>query len=241
MIAEKEFRVRCDTAPTTDVHEILEGRIAFYSMLAGLYFQPLTSSQIEVMASADLVPNDRVNEEFDRGVKDLGRYLQVRNSGTRQELAVDFTSSFGGMHTYEGRYALPYKSFFMEGDPLFFAEGHKEVFDAFKKACVRKREGLDYPDDHLSFLCEFMALMGERCLHAWEQGGEDQVRESLELSRSFLQAEILSWFDDFSALARTLIHTRFYRGVLSLSKGYFLLDLEVLRDLATEVRGHGIG
>lgn len=220
--------------------QTLEGRAAMYRMLASLYFRPLSQEQIDALSVASFGLSDEVNIDFERGTIEVARYLRKTTSKTRQELAVDFTSSFGGIHTIDERQALPYRSLFMdESEPLLYAAGHREVFGIFKKACVKKREGLDYPDDHLSFLCEFMALLSDRCRDHLTEGDAASAGETLDQSRDFLEGEILSWFDSFSEVANRLIHTRFYRGVLLMSKGYFELDQSVLRDLGEEVRTYG--
>ena len=51
------------------------------------------------------------------------------------------------------------------------------------------------------------------------------------MSRSFLDDNILSWFDTFTERALLLLKTRFYKGVLKISKGFFTLDHETLDDL----------
>ena len=46
-----------------------------------------------------------------------------------------------------------------------------------------------------------------------------------------------SWFTDFASLASRLLSTRFYRGVLKVTEGFFELDGETVADLLDEVRG----
>gem|GEM_PF-5051037 len=52
---------------------------------------------------------------------------------------------------------------------------------------------------------------------------------------AFLADHILSWFDTFQDLALLLLETRFYRGVLKISKGFFLEDAELLDAIAVEL------
>ena len=46
---------------------------------------------------------------------------------------------------------------------------------------------------------------------------------------------MLSWFDDLTELALKIVTTRFYRGVLKITKGYLLVDLEAVGDLIAEI------
>lgn len=209
----------------------LEGRAAFYRTVASLYFRPLTQEQIDAMADADLSAYSDVNELFADGVNDVERTLRKRNSGTRQDLAVDFTAAFAGTSSWQGRYAVPYKSVFTSEEGLMYQEGYREVFEAYKSHCVKRREGLDFPDDHLSFMCEFLAILSERAIGHVRSGDVGLAARDLTFSRDFLKEDILSWFDDFAELSEKILKTRFYRGVLKMTKGFFELDMAVLSDM----------
>ena len=73
-----------------------------------------------------------VNELFADGVNDITRYLRKRNSGTRQALAVDFTSAFAGTSSWKGRYAVPYESVHTSEEGLMFQDAYHEVFQLYK-------------------------------------------------------------------------------------------------------------
>ena len=104
------------TAVSEEVAAALEGRAAFYETLAGLFWMPLTAEQVEAMAGQDFSAYAELNEDFADGVNDITRYLRKRNTGTRDEMAVDFTGTFTGIKTYEGKTAVPYKSVFTSED-----------------------------------------------------------------------------------------------------------------------------
>lgn len=221
----------------SDLLGALEGRAEFYETLAAFYFKPLSLEQIETMAQADFSPYAEINELFSSGFNDITRYLRKRNTGTRQELAVDFTSSFGGVAVYEGKSAVPYKSVFTSDGGLMYQEGYQEVFKALKEESVKLRDGLDWPDDHLSFMCQFMALLSRRIAKAYEEKDYEEALRLIESSQSFLEQHIMSWFPDLYDLASKLIKTRFYRGVLKITQGFFELDAETLKDMASVVEG----
>lgn len=220
-----------------EIGDVLEARADFYETLAALYFYPLKQEQIDAMAEADLSPYADVNEDFAEGINDITRTLRKRNTGTRQELAVDFTGAFIGTSTWEGRSAVPYKSVFTSEGGLIYQGGYQEVFDAFKQEAVKKRAGLDWPDDHLSFMFQFLALLSRRAHQALLEGKNSNAVHDLTVSADFLHDHIASWFDAFFDLANKLVKTRFYRGVLKITRGYITFDAEVLQDLIEEVEG----
>lgn len=220
-----------------ELDRVLEGRAAFYDTLASLYFKPLTQEQVDAMAQADFSPYADVNEKFAAGLNDMARYLRRRTTGTRQELAVDFTGAFAGTSAYRGKTAVPYESVFTSDKGLMCQEGCREVFVAYKREAVKRREGLDWPDDHLSFMCQFMALMSRRTQRALAAGDGIAATHDLMVSRSFLVDHLVSWFGLFADVADKLLDTRFYRGVITMTEGFFEFDREVLDDLLDEVRG----
>lgn len=216
--------------------DALEGRAAFYDLLASLYFKPLTIEQIDQIDAMDLSAYADVNEQFAEGLNDMRRYLNKRNTGTRQELAVDFTGAFAGTSSWKGKYAVPYESVFTSEEGLMYQESYHEVYRLFKKNRVARAEGFDYPDDHLSFMCEFQSIVSARIADALRAQDWQAALDQIQLSEDFLNDHILSWFGDFEELALHLLETRFYRGVLKVTRGFFLFDLEVLNDLREEIQ-----
>ncbi len=223
---------------TAGMLDALEGRAAFYDLLAALYYRPMTVEQIDNLANMDLSAYADVNDLFAEGLNDMERYLRKRNTGTRQELAVDFTAAFAGTSSWKGKYAVPYESVFTSEEGLMYQEAYHEVYRAYRENHVAKQEGYDFPDDHLSFMCEFLAVLSHRAQDALRMGDEKTALDQVRVSREFLDAHVLSWFDDFQELALHLLKTRFYRGFLKVSKGFFLFDATLLDDLADELDAH---
>lgn len=62
-------------------------RKGFYEFLASVYKVELTEEQIESLAKCDLPADD---EFVGAGYSAVKEYLRHRDSGTRQELAVDY-------------------------------------------------------------------------------------------------------------------------------------------------------
>ena len=221
-----------------EVASLQKDRASFYRMLASLFYRPLTQEEIDSMASSNLSSFESVEGVegtlMGEGIHEINRSLKRKNTGTRQELAADFTSVFGGIGTWNNQCAAPYKSVFTSEEGLLYQEGYREVFAEYKRHCVRLREGVDLPDDHLSFICEFMALMADRAATAMESGKQDEAASLLFDSCSFLREHILSWFPRLYARANHIAETHFYRGVLKLARGYFENDLKTLECLLAE-------
>lgn len=228
---EGEVRQTCVVERGSEEAELLEARAAFYEMLASLYFKPLTQEQIDAMAAADFSVYAQLNEECAEGAEDMLRYLSRRNSDTRRALAVDFTGAFAGTSAYEGKVAVPFESVFTSEEGLMYRDAYVEVFTTLKSEQVKRREGLDWPDDHLSFMFDFLAILSRRAKSRLLECDVAQARHNIEVSRDFMDAHILSWFEDFAALAGKILETRFYHGVIKVTRGFLAFD----RGLADEL------
>lgn len=215
----------------------LEGRAAFYDLLSSLYFRPLKADQIENIAAMDMSSYAEVSELFAEGLHDMSRHLAKRNTGTRQELAVDFTSAFAGTSSWKGKYAVPYESVFTSEEGLLFQDAYHEVYRLYRDNHVERGQGYDYPDDHISFMFEFLAIMSQRAADMVRGGNRAGSVDALMLSKEFLEKHILTWFDAFQDLALLILKTRFYRGVLKVTKGFMIFDVELLDDAIADLKG----
>lgn len=214
--------------------EVLNGRREFYLALAGFFFKPLTQEQIDTMAKTDYTQIAVGEPMLEEGFNDITRYLKKRNTGTRQMLAVDYTSSFGGAATYQGYTAVPFASVYLSKEGLMSQEPRAEVFRVYRSQMLRVTK-TSTSDDHLSVMLEFLAVMSDRCAEALQENRLEDARSYLVESRSFIKDHILSWYDVFAERALLLIQARFYRGVLKITKGYLLLDLQTIDDLLEEM------
>ena len=151
----------------------LEGRAAFYDVVAALYYKPLAQEQIDHIAEGGLAAFAGAGELMAEGLHDMERALSKRHSGTRQELAVDFTGAFAGTSSWHGRYATPYESVFTSEEGLLFQDSYHEVYRLYRQNSVRKSPGYDFPDDHLVYCFRHFSRSG-RALYLpfqiWDKG-----------------------------------------------------------------------
>ncbi len=213
-------------AKRNEIAESARDRAEMYRLLAQVYFKPLSQEQIDALAQAGLAALAADDASpLAGGYNDVYRYLRRMNTGTRQELASDFTSVFYGIQTYEGRAAQPIESLYRSDGGLVMGKASGEVYRAFRESRVKVHEGLDLPDDHLSFLFEFMACLCERIATYVENGHWQEAMQTLDEQRTFFKRHIASWFPRFKAIANKLVATRFYRGWLKITQA-FLADEE---------------
>ncbi|MCQ5069528.1 molecular chaperone [Adlercreutzia sp. DFI.6.23] len=203
--------------------DFLEDRASLYRLLASLYYQPLSEEQIDALAASDLAKLASDSESpFAPAYRDLHGALRLRHTGTKEELAADFTGAFYGIRTREGRTAQPFESLFRTQRPgQLMGEARSEVYRELRAHQLRVPEGVDLPEDHLSFICAYLAHLCDKTAQALREGDRTGARELLKRQRAFFDAHVASWTSAFLAQAETMVETRFYRGVLKLT-GAFL-------------------
>lgn len=220
------------SAGRDEVRDALVDRAAFFRALAGYYFRPMTQEDIDgVDVAALLDAGAQGDDELAAGFDDMGRYLRKRNTGTREQLATDFTSAFGGAVTCHDRVAVPYASVFADEDGRLSTSQRGEVYKAYKAHAFKVSADASMPEDHLSFLLSFAALLSDEAVEALDSGDAARAASLIEESGDFARKHILSWYDSFAELANEIVTTRFYRGLLRATKGYLLLDATVVANM----------
>ena len=212
-------------------------RAKLYRLFGRLFRAPLSQDDI-----LEALPAAQIGSLEERGRRVRSRHARhgalsgeaphghARLLGTRI-----FAAAFLGMRDEAGRYALPYESAFVDATQHYMGTARGKVYNIYKKQALKLAEGIDLPEDHLAFMCEFMATLADRAVEA-RAGVADMtaLRENLLLSQAFLKHHILNWYPEFSALAARLVDERFYRGLLEAAGAFFALDAKVLRDLVKD-------
>ena len=215
---------------------MLEERGGTYRLLARLFFKPLTQEEIDALVVSGFAEAAQADSgACDDGCSDIARYLRRRNTGTREELACDFTSAFYGTITVEGRTAMPYESLFRFGGTQLMGVPQGEVYKEFKANRVRVPAGLDVPEDHLSFMFDYLALLCDRAIECVRCGDVSGAVEVLDKQRNFLAEHVASWYADFQTLATRIVQTRFYRGVLKMTSAFIGGEPGDIDFLCTEI------
>lgn len=211
-------------------------RSAFYRFLSSVFFLELTNEQIEALAKQDLPSEEGAIGE---GYGVISEYLRHRDSGTRQELAVDYAHTFLGAGNYETIVAPPYESVFTSEERLLMQDARDGAVVCYLS------EGLDLPsdnttpEDHVSFEMQFMAMMVDRSAEALERGDFAEFERTMSVQRSFFEDHLANWLPDFAEAIEKNCRTDFYRGVASLLRGLLESEKEIISEMA-ELGANGV-
>ena len=215
--------------------KIETNRAALYRFVAKLFRAPLAGGDIEMLAASDLAARSGDEAGISHGLKVMGRYLAKRNTGTREVLGRDYTCAFLGVQEAEGKVALPFESAFTSDHQRYMGEARGKVYNIYKRCSLKLADGIDLPEDHLSFMCDFMAAMIDRTVPLLEKKDDASLRQNLLLQRAFLDRHIRNWFPEFARIASAIVQERFYKGALEYAQGVFDLDAKVLKNLLSDV------
>lgn len=211
--------------------EVSVARALVYRTLSSLYFKELTDEQIDALAKKDLSAFDGLDPLFAQGVHDIERSLRRKNTATRQLLAVDFAGAILGAGVHEERRATPFESVFTSEAGLLMQEARDEVYRAFLDERLEVNGTLRVPEDHLSFLFEFMAVLCDRFNEALGEGDAARACGLLSRQRAFHANHLLNWIDAYCDCLEGCAETRFYQGVAKMTRSFVHLDEELLHDL----------
>lgn len=210
--------------------QVNAGRASFYRMLAELFFKELTQDQIDHLSTLNLEEMAADDALMAEGYSDIAHYLRRMNTGTRQELAVDYAHTFLAAGNYETYAATPFESVFTSEMGLLMQEARDEVYKAYCKYHIQPDEALHTPEDHVSFEFEFLAGLLEKTNEALLAGDVASAQEIAKDAQEFHVDHQLNWVDDLCDAVLDVAETRFYRGVSKITRAYVHMESDVFAD-----------
>ncbi len=228
------MRSTLDAELIDEIDASCTARIEFYRFLASIFFTELTQEQVETIASSRFPIDDT---DIGRGYELIAQYMQHRDSGTRQQLAVDYARVFLGAGSYEKLKAPPYESVFTSEVQLLMQEARDDAVKWYRRYGLALPEDNTTPEDHVSFEMQFMALLIERGLDRLKAGDEGGFREFACGQRDFFTEHLANWLPQFADSIDRFCKTDFYHGIAALVRGLLELEPGVIDELIESVPG----
>lgn len=224
-----------DAMSIADIIDLNAARAAFYRTLASYYFKELTQEQIEFVSSQTFEGMDCGDELIREGFDDMRKSLRKINTGTRQELAVDYAHTFLAAGNYESFAATPFESVFTSELGLLMQEARDEVYKMYCDEQMQPNPSLQVPEDHLSFELEFMALLLDRLNEALQNEDLSRAKEYAQKAKKFHEEHQANWIDDFCDMVMEVSETRFYKGVSKVTRGFVHLEGGIVDEIALAI------
>ena len=157
-------------------------RAGFYSFLAGVYLWEPTSEQIEAMAAANFPVGE---DAFGHGYALIADYLRHRDTGTRQEIAVDYAHTFLGAGNYDKLMAPPYESVYTSEEHLLMQDARDGALSFYRSEDLDLPAENTTPEDHIGFEMQFMAKLIDRSCDALSAGDNAEFARLVRVQHEF--------------------------------------------------------
>ena len=208
-------------------------RVGFYSFLAGVYLWEPTSEQIESMAAANFPVGE---DAFGRGYALIADYLRHRDTGTRQEIAVDYAHTFLGAGNYDKLMAPPYESVYTSEEHLLMQDARDGALSFYRSEDLDLPAENTTPEDHIGFEMQFMAKLVDRSCDALKANDDAEFARLVRVQREFYVQHLANWLPVFIADIERHCKTDYYRGIAQLTRAFLAEEKEQLEGLAEVVK-----
>ena len=224
--AQEQLRAAVD-----EITAAAASRGAFYRIMASLYFKELSDEQIANLKTLENLDLAEYDSLFAEGLNDMMRSVRKADSATRDDLACDYARAILGAGTFQQRRATPFESVFTSQTGLLMQEARDDVYRLFLQEHLEADASLRIPEDHLSFICEFMAILCDRFSMALGIAEYTEARRLLGVQQELLSSHLLNWIDDYCDVLKHVAKTRFYRGVSKITRSFVYQDEQFLADI----------
>lgn len=215
----------------SEIEDMLETRKNFYGFLYRMYIEEPAREFAEDLVNGkfhfqELASLD-VNAELSEGFRLLNEFIE-KNKGKdvdalHEELRDEYTLLFIGL----GRLPVePYEAWWVTGHRL--GEQLVKVMEDYRKGGIVISKEYREPDDYIGLELKFMHHLCEEELAADTQ---ERLKECLQLQRGFLDDHILKWVPNFCDALYDYKGSAFYKGIAKLTKGFIMLENDVIREL----------
>ena len=216
----------------SEIIEVNDSRKAVYGMLSGLYFKELSEEKIDELARLDMRSLCSSDPELLAASVAMSHYLNTEFGDRRKELAVDYAHCFLAAGSYTDKRAVPYESAFSSEDGLLMQDARDDVYRMMCEEHIGITEGLDIPEDHLSFVFSFMVELIDRQNAALLSGDKKRASELFEKQVYLHREHLNNWIDEYCDTLDEVAQTEFYRGVSGLTRRWIHLDGDLLEEIA---------
>jgi len=198
----------------------IENRITLYALISRLMITEVDSEFLEQIeanrAILDLFPNYKnweKRKEFNHSIL-KERYFDV-----------DYANLFL-LHL------VPYESFYTRDDQMIESGGDNPVIELYNALDFRVEldKARVVSADHIGVELEFMYMLSNALLKAFEANDEEGVQELLSVQKNFLQDHLLNWAPMYLINMKRESRTPLYHDGAELAMEFLLSDFEYIHN-----------
>ena len=199
-------------------NKMMTARANFYRFLSRLYLLEVDETLWNAMQNMTF-PVDAAEGDMKAGFEQMSGYLDANAKGdlaaVLDDLAVDYARIFLSAGVAQGKAAFPYESVYTSRKHLVMQDSRMDMVALYaKKGLTPAKDQYHVPEDHLGYLCEYMAVLCD------EEAEDEQ--------KAFLKGHLLNWVNAFTVDMAKYASTDFYRGLAKLTRGFLKLEQDLL-------------
>lgn len=202
----------------------LENRKFFYGLVSRLMMKEVDAQLLDAIEN-----NEKVSDLFPNFTAWAKRKELSREELVNQYYNVDFANLFL-MHL------VPYESFYTRDDQMIESGGQNPVHDLYSTFdfFVEMGKARVVSPDHIGVELEFMYMLSDAALKAFEADDKDGLCELVQVQRGFLKEHLLEWAPMFLINVKRESRTPLYHDGAELTLEFILSDFEYLTQMLTE-------
>jgi len=216
-----------------ETKECIQTRKNFYAFLYRMYLEepPRKLAEDLVSKKVPIPENMSLNDDMIDGFSLLKEYIDKSTDveAVYEKLRDEYTRLFLGLPV---AIIPPYESVYRcetrEGTPERVGVLLK-VKEDYRRAGISKSKEYKEPEDHIAFELRFMHYLCEEELKAIGDGA--RMRDCLTLQREFMDEHLLQWVPKLCDDLYENEQSDFYKCIAKMTKGFLLLDSEMLDEL----------
>ena len=153
-----------------------------------------------------------------------------------EDLLREYTKLFLGPEDY---IAAPWESIYTSKERALFQESTLDVRAWFKRFGYVAGGYPNYPDDHISIMMQFMALMGAKANDALIVGEMEVCRNLIAGQMQFAKEHLLNWVFQYARDMQQSETSYFYPQLAIALAEFVAYDQQVLSELLEACEGCG--
>ena len=198
--------------------EELNNRIELYALISRLMLMEVDDEFLQVIESNEDILNLFPNFKEWKKREELSKKEMIE-----QPLNVDFTNLFL-LHL------VPYESFYTRDDQMIESGSDNPLIDLYNALDfkVETKEARVVSADHIGVELEFMYMLSQALLKAFEAEDEVGMIELLEVQKGFLKDHLLNWAPMYLINMKKESRTPIYHDGAELTLEFMLSDFEYI-------------
>lgn len=201
--------------------------MATYALLARLFHTEVDQETLDALIGMQF-PTNTGNAQVDRGYAMIVGYLNHADANVLTDLAIDYVRSFIGSGNNGFSAAYPFESVYTSPKRLMMQDARDEVLALYRAAGLGKADSWKEGEDHIVLELEYLQVLGQRALSAWEAGNDSECERNLLSQRNFLTDHLMARYPMMAGYMMKFPKTSFYQGLGVLTTGFLANEREFL-------------